>query len=193
MKKLLCILAAFAALTACIFAQEKVRIDIVAGDSISTNLYTTSNSTNFALRVGLNDNKIGIIAGGLVREAFATENLVHASDGFPMDFYCNANPYIGVELWNVEILGGIGFAGDYEITPYGSICYNLDLIKPTEGFSDRLSLKMGMEYYVDQFHGKYGPYKDSEYPGLNEAGVNLMSIFIPKLTVGLQYSVGWGF
>lgn len=62
-----------------------------------------------------------------------------------------------------------------------------------EGFSDRLSLKMGLEYYVDNFQGKYGPYKDSEFPGLNEFGPNLISIFIPKATIGIQYSFGWGF
>ncbi|MCQ2575755.1 MAG: hypothetical protein MJ162_03355 [Treponema sp.] len=192
MKKLLCIFAVVAALSTCVFAQDKVRIDLVAGDSISTNLYTTSNTTNLGVRIGLADNKVGILAGGMLREAFSTYDFIGAP-GFTTDFYFNANPYVGIELWNFEILGGVCFLSENEVTPYGSICYNFDLIKPEGGFDDRLSLKVGLEYYVDQFQGKYGPYKDSEYPGLNNLGVDIISIFIPKVSVGLQYNIGIGF
>lgn len=190
MKKLICVLSLLSALLTCVFANdEKVRLDFVAADTLSSNIYTTTNTTNLGLRVGLNNNKVGILAGGMIREAFATAEL----PSIPTDFYWSANPYLGVELWNVEILGGVVIGKDFECSPYASLCYNLDLIKPNEVSNSRLSLKMGLEYYFDQFVGKYGPESNSDSAVVAGLGIDLFSVFIPKASIGLQYSIGKGF
>jgi len=194
MKKFICILAALAALTSVAIAQEndseKVRLDLVVADTISTNIVSTVNNTNLGIRIGLNDNKVGLLAGGMIREGFCTSDLQY---GFPVDYYISANPYIGVELWNTEILGGIIFLGGGDFAPYVSAAYNFDLIKPTTGTSDRLSLKLGLEYFFDQYQGKHGVHKDAENAGVGAAAVDVLSLIIPKASIGLQYTFGWGF
>lgn len=189
MKKLFLLFIAMTGFAAGLFAQEnneKVRLDIVTGDSISTNLISTVNNTNLGIRLGLNNNKIGILAGGMIREGFCTADIEY---GFPLDFYFCVNPYVGIELWNFELLGGLTISPDNEIFPYLSAAYNIDLIKPTEGFTDRLSLKLGVEYFMDMFKGEYGSTKDS----LGAAAVDVLSLMIPKASIGIQYTFGWGF
>lgn len=194
MKKLLCVLAAFVAFTSVAIAQEneseKVRLDIVVADSISTNLMSTVNTTNLGVRFGFNNSKVGVLLGGMVREGFCTADI---DDGFPLDYYISANPYVGIELWNAELLGGVIFAGDGNIAPYVSAAYNIDLIKPTEEDSSRLSLKLGVEYFWDQFTGEKGARKDESGVEFGAAVIDVFSTFIPKASIGLQYTFGWDF
>ena len=82
MKKMLIVIAAMTALSVCAFAQEneseKVRVDIVAADSVCTNIFSTVNTTTLGVRIGLNNNKVGILAGGMLREGFCTGKIGRA-------------------------------------------------------------------------------------------------------------------
>lgn len=191
MKKMLIVIAAMTALSVCAFAQEneseKVRVDIVAADSVCTNIFSTVNTTTLGVRIGLNNNKVGILAGGMLREGFCTGNI---ESGFNMDFYIGGNPFIGVELWNAEILAGLTIVGEGGIGPYVALNYNIDLIKPETGFTDRLSLKLGAEYFWDGFTGAHS---NAENAGLDAVAIDIVSTMIPKVSVGIQYTFGWGF
>lgn len=191
MKKMLIVIAAMAALSVCAFAQEneseKVRVDIVAADSVCTNIYSTVNTTALGVRIGLNNNKVGILAGGMLREGLCTADIKAGSN---MDYYIGGNPFIGVELWNAEILAGFNMVKGSGIGPYVALNYNIDLIKPETGYSDRLSLKLGAEYFWDGFTGAHS---NAENAGIGAAAVDIISIMLPKVSVGIQYTFGWGF
>lgn len=193
MKKIFIILSVFAVVTVSAFAQknesEKVRVDIVTADTISSNIMSTVNTTNLGVRIGLNENKVGILAGGMIREGFCTADL---ENGFPLDYYINGNPYVGVELWNWEILAGAVFGENFNAAPYVAVNYNLDLIKPGKGFTDRLSLKFGVEYFWDMYTGEHGASKEGGAAGVGAAFIDLFSIYIPKASIGVQYTFGWG-
>lgn len=191
MKKMLIVIAAMAALSVCAFAQEneseKVRVDIVAADSVCTNIYSTVNTTTLGVRIGLNNNKVGILAGGMLREGLCTADIKSGSN---MDYYIGGNPFIGVELWNAEILAGFNMVKGSGIGPYVALNYNIDLIKPETGYTDRLSLKLGAEYFWDGFTGAHS---NAENAGIGAAAVDIVSIMLPKVSVGIQYTFGWGF
>lgn len=194
MKKIFLILLALTAISFYSVGQEseseKVRLDIVMADTISTNLLSTTNTTNVGLRVGLNNNKIGILAGGMLREAFCTAEL---DKGLPIDYYINGTPYLGIELWNVELLGGVEFNQEFAVAPYVSLGYNIDLIKPETGFTNRLSLKLGIEYFFDAYTGAHSADSEEDnLSGLGAVAVDLFSVIIPRAYVGLQYTLGWG-
>lgn len=193
MKKIICILAALSAITIGAFAQEndssKKRIDIVIADSICTNTASTANTTKLGLRFGFSDNNIGISAGGMVREAFCTANI---DDGFPLDYYIAATPYIGIDIWNVDLIAGLDVLGDGNFSPYISLGYGWDLIEPSQESGSGLKLTLGTEYFIDQFTGTRGANKDADNAGIGAAAVDFLSIVIPKVSVGIQYTFGWG-
>lgn len=193
MKKLLLVIVSLAAMATCVFAQEekksnKVRIDLLAGDTISTNIFSTTNTTNVGVRFGFKDNNIGLITGVMAREAFLTAEIFDND----WDFYFDFNPYIGIELWNWEIDAGVipTFSeDDSSIVPYAAVGYNFNLIKPTAENASGLKLKLGVEYFWDIYQNKFGkkPESGEIAPCL---GVDLASIIYPKLYIGVQYSFG---
>lgn len=213
MKKIITLLAAMAIMGTCAFAQEiesetapltavteetaaasateNVRLDILIGDTVSTNTLALVNTTNLGLRLGLKENQIGVILGGMFREGF---DLADIEYGFPLDFYWSANPYIGIELWDVEILGGVAFSSVADgPSVYAGIFYLFELIKQQPGFNDRLTLKAGVDYNIDMFTGKYINDRRTDTEAIGTAFVDLFSMLIPKVSVGVQYSFGWGF
>lgn len=192
MKKLFCILAVFSAVLVCTFAQETnssdKRFEITVSDSIGTNIITLANTTKLGVRFSINNDNVGFLLGGYFREGFLIGDI---AKGFPVDFYYNGGPYIGIDFWNVEILVGTEYGGEGSFLPYISLGYYWDLIKATSPSSSALNLKLGLEGYADQFKGKYGVQKENAQ--LSAAIVDMFSLVIPKLTIGVQYSFGWNF
>lgn len=190
MKKILSILAVLAILSAGVFAREKedieenLRVSLNLSDSISTNLLSAVNTTNVGLEISTYNNNVGFLAGAMVREM-----IVLSENSFPGPTAINWNPYIGIELWNVEALFGvipITGSEDSSWSPYISLGYNWDIIPPTNGLSNSLSLKFGLDYFVDVYKGK-----DSEEE-LGNAFIAMFSILLPKAYVGVQYKLGRG-
>lgn len=196
MKKIFAFLIVFFVLLGVVTAKEKetlqenLRLEFVLGDSISTNILSLNNTTNAAVELTTYNNNIGFIAGAMYRESTDPDFNLHSF---------NWNPYLGIELWNNEILVGAVFYPyigstdgennvDINVGPYVAYNYTLDLIKPKTGVSNSLSLKFGVEYFFDVLSKDNATGED----GVETALLLAFSTFIPKASIGIQYKVGYG-
>lgn len=193
MKKLFGILAVFFILASFVSAketlEENMRVEFVLGDAISTNLLSMANTTNAAVEVTTYNNNVGFILGAMFRESTLVD-----FEQFGKFRNFSWNPYIGIELWNNELdVGAIFYPSDASleqtgVAPYVAYSYMFDVIKPKTGVSNSLSIKLGAEWYPDLLSADSGEASD----GLASVFIMLLSIVIPKVNVGVQYKVGYG-
>lgn len=193
MKKIFCMLCALAVLSTGLFAAEKenlkenFRVSLNVSDSISSNIISLVNTTSVGVEVSTYNDNIGLIGGVMFRE------MTLLSDDAFRKWTINWNPFVGIELWNTEILVGFipqrGDSGDMDFAPYAAVNYNFDLIPPTNGFSNSLSLKVGMEYFIDLYDS------DDSEEAIGNAFVAVFSMLLPKVSIGVQYKLGngWAF
>lgn len=196
MKKIITILAALLLLCGTLSAKEvpneNFRLEFALGDTVSTNLLTANNTTNVGVELSTYNTRVGFLAGAMFRE------------GTPIDFEFalaefNINPYVGISLWNNELLFGLIFYpstsavedNTLSVGPYISYSYLWDLLPVKSGISNRLQLKFGLDYYADILSstGKSG---DPTSDGVAAAFMAVFSLIIPKVQIGVQYKFGYG-
>lgn len=166
---------------------ENLRVSLNVSDSLSTNIISLVNTTSLGIEISTYNDNIGFIGGVMFRE------MTLLSDDAFRKWAINWNPFIGVKLWNTEILFGAlpppKDSGDWDLNPYVAVNYNFDLIPPTNGFSNSLSLKVGLEYFIDIYNA------DDGEEAIGNAFVAVFSMLLPKVSVGVQYKLGngWAF
>lgn len=169
-------------------SDEKFRVEFSVGDSLGTNILTVINSTNIGIEFGTCNNNVSYLAGCIIQEETT----------FDFDFALfglTPIPYLGVNLWNNEIIVGVSLIIDDSNkvvpTPYISYSYIFDLIPAKlKSFSNSLQLKVGASWFPSVM--RVTSNSTNEGDGLGSALIAAFSLYIPKVNVGIQYQVGKG-
>ena len=187
------IFALVLAVVACLptFAKEELdethRIELNASEYVFGGFFDYGVMHDLAIDFSWLNDSFGLRFGVMTRESWNFESSELDSDDYGMKFsWC---PYVGVNIMNGCIT--VGFLpdetqyGDLLLAPYCGLNWDIDLVPVRPGVSHSLSLRMGLDMYMDP---------------VNVGDDFLLSLIctflkssLPRGYVGLTYKFGCGF
>lgn len=169
---------------------QDIRIEVDLTAFVNDNVAILGAGLDGGLKISTYNNKVGFMLGcrGVTDMIFD-----------PLCGTVNVIPFICVELWGVDIIGGF-FPQIDNFTDNNTFMlglnYNFNVIEPDyEKLSSSMSIRVGASWYPSMsnigFDYSYNPEnKDIEGALL---GAGIWSIIIPRLEVGVTYRLGKSF
>ena len=167
--------------------EQDLRIELDLTGYINSDLLANGVGVDEQFKISTFENHVGLLLG--CRE---NVDLVIGNDSI-LPFF-NWTPYVGIDLWNVDIICGFGLSSiivnpenGFGVT-YIHVGYNFDIIKPNSNpVSNSLSLKLGITWYPCL------PLYCSEENVTGGAVAAAFTAVCPRLEFGVTYRLGHEF